>query len=70
MDVTVNAVLLCAIRLAAEVDPTVDAVDLEIERLAVRLHLLAVSAPAVEETVRSACDPLVVAHEIQDKALQ
>jgi len=62
MDVAVHAALLLARRVAAEVYPAVGTIDLEVERLSVRLVLLAVPAPAVEKPVRAGGDPFLVTH--------
>jgi len=67
VDVSVHSTLLRAARLTAEVYPAVRTVKLEIERPAVRLERLSVTAPAVEETVWPGGDPLVVAHKIQNR---
>ena len=64
MNVTVHAGLLRALRWAAEVDPFVDTVELEIERPAGRTEGLAMSAPAVDEPMRAGTYPLFVVHSI------
>jgi hypothetical protein len=45
------------------------AIDLEVERLPVRLVLFAMPAPAVEEPVWPGGDPLLVAHIFQHSAV-
>ena len=59
----VHARLFVACRRAAEVDPAMDTVELEIERPPVRTVGLAMTAPAVDETMRPGGDPLrIVRH--------
>ncbi len=67
VDVSVHSTLLGAARLAAEVYPAVRTVELEIERPAVGLVSLSMTAPAVEEAVWPGGDPLVVAHKTQNR---
>ena len=64
VDVAVHSRLLGTRRRAAEVDPFVDTVELEIERPPVRTEGLAMSAPAVEKPVRAGGDPLFFVHAI------
>jgi hypothetical protein len=51
-------------RRAAEVDPFVDTVELEVERPSVRTEGLAMAAPAVEKSMRPGADPLFFVHAI------
>ena len=60
--------LKIAIFTAAEVDPAVCAVELEIERFPILPVGLAMPAPAVEKPVRPGGDPLVVSHIFQHSA--
>ncbi len=60
VDVSMHPHLLRTGRRAAEVDPAVDTVELEIERSAVRTVGFAMPAPAVEEAMGTGADPLFV----------
>ena len=62
MNMPMHARLLGAPWRAAEVDPFVDTVELEIERPPVRTEGLAMPAPAVQETMRPGADPLFFVH--------
>ena len=62
---SVHTRLLGARRRAAEVDPLVDAVELEIERPTIRTEGLAMPAPAVQESMRPGADPFFVVHAIK-----
>ena len=62
VNVPVHSHLLGTHWRAAEVDPFVDAVELEIERPPIRTERLAVTAPAVRESMRPGADPLFVVH--------
>ena len=66
--VSVHFRLKIAIFAAAEVDPAVCAVELEIERLAVLPVGLAMTTPTVEKPVRPGGDPFVVSHIFQHSA--
>jgi hypothetical protein len=65
VDVSVYSRLLRTHRRAAEVDPFVDTVELEIERLPIRTEGLAMSTPAVQESMRAGADPLFLVHAIK-----
>ena len=59
----VHARLFVARRRAAEVDPAVDTVELEIERPPVRTVGLAMTAPAVDKAMGPGGDPFrIVSH--------
>ena len=60
--VAVHSSLLRAGRRAAEVDPTMGTVELEVQRPSVRTEGLAMTAPAVVEPVRTGADPLFFLH--------
>jgi len=64
MHVPVNARLMRACRLAADVDPSMDAIDLTVERSSAGVQRLGVATPAVDKLVGPRLDPLVVAHRI------
>ena len=65
VDVPVHSRLLGTRRRAAEVDPFVDAVELEIERSPIRTVGLAMPAPAVQKSMRPGADPLFLVHAIK-----
>jgi hypothetical protein len=62
VDVTVDARLMRARRVAAQVDPAMHAVELPVQRPAAGIQRLHVTAPAVDKLMRSGGDPLVVVH--------
>ena len=62
MDMPVDARLMRARHVAAHVDPAMHAVELPVERPAAGIQRLDVTAPAVDELMRSCGDPLVVVH--------
>ena len=62
MHVPVNARLMRAGRLAADVDPSMNAIDLAVERSSVGVQRLRVAAPAVDKLMGPRRDPLVIAH--------
>ena len=64
VNVPVHPRLLGTRRRAAEVDPFVDTVELEIERPPVRTVGLAMPAPAVQKSMRPGADPLFLVHLI------
>jgi hypothetical protein len=63
VNVTMNASLVRAARLATDVDPAMNAIELEVECLAVRPGLLAVTAPAFDEPVGPGSEPFFIPHE-------
>jgi hypothetical protein len=65
VNVAVYARLLRARRRAAEVDPFVDTVELEIERPPIRTVGLAMPAPAIQKSMRPGADPLFLVHAIK-----
>src|SRR2546429_8083275 len=65
MHVPVNARLLRAARLAADIDPSVTAIDLAIERSSVGVQRLGMAAPAVDKLVGAGRDPLIIEHAIK-----
>jgi hypothetical protein len=65
VDVPVHSRLLRASRRTAEVDPFVDTVELEIERPPIRTEGLAMTAPAVQKSMRPGADPLFLVHVIK-----
>ena len=64
MHVPVNARLVRAGRLAADGDPSMNAVDLAIERSSVRVQRLGMAAPAVDKLMGSRRDPFIIAHKV------
>ena len=64
MHVPVNARLVRAGRLAADIDPSMNAIDLAIERSSVGVQRLGMAAPTVHKLVRAGRDPLIVEHAI------
>jgi hypothetical protein len=64
MHVPVNARLVRAGRLAADVDPSMNAIHLAVERSSIRVQRLGVAAPAVDKLVGPRRDPLIIAHAI------
>ena len=65
VNMSVHSRLLGARRRAAEVDPFVDTVELEIERPSIRTVGLAMPAPAVQKSMRPRADPLFLVHAIK-----
>ena len=64
MHVPVNARLVRAGRLATDVDPSMNAIDLAIERSSVGVQRLGVAAPAIDKLVGAGRVPLIIAHAI------
>jgi hypothetical protein len=62
VNVAMDPALVGTVCLAAHIDPAVDTIELEVEGLSIGPLLLAVTAPAVHESMRSDGDPLVVTH--------
>ena len=65
MNMPVHSSLLRTRWRAAEVDPFVDTVELEIERSPVRTEGLAMAAPAVQKSMWAGVDPLFLVHLIK-----
>jgi hypothetical protein len=65
MHVPVNTRLMRAGRLAADVDPSMNAIHLAIERSSVRVQRLRMAAPAVDKLMGARRDPLIIAHAIK-----
>jgi hypothetical protein len=64
MHVPVNARLMRAGRLAADIDPSMNAIHLAVERSSVRVQRLGMAAPAVDKLMGPRRDPLIFAHSI------
>lgn len=62
MHVPVDARLVRAGRFAADINPSMNAIDLAIERSSVRVQRLGMAAPAVDKLVGAGRDPLIFAH--------
>jgi hypothetical protein len=65
MHMPVNARLIRAGRFAADVDPSMNAIDLAVERSSVRVQRLRVATPAVDKLVGPRRDPLIIPHAIK-----
>ena len=63
--VPVNARLVRTGRLAADIDPSMNPIDLAIERSSVGVQRLGMAAPAVDKLVGAGRDPLIIAHAIK-----
>jgi hypothetical protein len=62
VNVPVDEALERAVVAAAEGDPAVDAIELDVQRLAVSGYRLGMAAPAVDELMAAGGDPFVVEH--------
>ena len=59
---SMDARLMLALHIATNIHPAMHAIDLAVEGLATGIHRLDMTAPAVDELMRTGGDPVVVAH--------